>query len=274
MHESAPRRPRSVALPNGWRRLAIETHLAALRAWGNIGVDLEAWFDALGRIELRTETPEFRGLYLAHALLSGDDRAFRVLFREEVHELIECARGAGYRVDLVEEEWQTIVVRLPENSGSSPLVRYRGTGTLGGFLRVVLLRALARRRKAQQGAEAEVHEHCLPSTEEVVLENERTRILERLMGDALSRLSRKERVLLLLHHVRGLPLTRASVRARMLRADTAHLRTVASRAHQAVLAKFKRIVVGIADHEHGLARDSLSALLESTLTQRWPWRRP
>ncbi len=262
--------PPSPPLSPELRQGFIEAHLAALREWGDFGIDLEAWLEhrvpALLQNTPSGEKPDFRGLYLAQGLLEGSDPAFRTLYRLHVPGLLKAGRHHGYPRHLVEEEWQALVVRLPENTGSSPLLSYQGRGSLGGFLRIILLRRLGR-RAAKESLHVPIRDRILPSTAARVLEAERLRLARDLVQRTLRSMNRRERLFLHLSHGEGIPLTQAALRARLLPPDQCHLRTAASRLHRRLIKLFRDRVFRIAREELDLSPESVEGLLDSTFPE-------
>ncbi len=260
------------------RRRSLEIYLSCLREWGDCGVDLESWLLRLeSQLQKRASSLEQTDLqehYLAEGLLRGNDNAFRILFREKVPGILKAGRRAGYRRSLVEEEWQALVAQLPQMESRSPLLAYTGRGSLGGFLRVVLLRRLGRRVARDSCLEDRVRGHSKrvtfisPSVEAQILEAERLRLATDLVHSTMRHFSRGERLFLHFHHALGLPLTKAAVRAKVLPPEQSHLRTAASRLHQRLLRRFREWVIEVAQEEFDLDPGSVEGLLESSLKER------
>jgi len=183
------------------------------RVWPAIATSADAFAAHVAAVAADMPIAELQltDLYLACACCAGDPAALAAF-----EDLLAPARGtlvrAGYAAALVDEALQTVRYRLLVTTPhrEAKLRTYRGRGTLAGWLRVVVLRqiralagprALERERSDSELAAAAAEEDVALA----VLARTHGPAIRRMFRDALGVLDERERELLRMEIVDGLP---------------------------------------------------------------------
>jgi RNA polymerase sigma-70 factor, ECF subfamily len=183
-------------------------------------------------------------LYLACACLRGDERAIAAL--EAAHfPMVEAAVARlGGSPAQIDEVKQRLREQLFVGSGGQPaLLRYRGAGPLGGWVRVIAVRTalrLLRGDKKDVLSSPDLFEALPAPCSDPELEHLKLRYRREFKESfeaAVKCLSRRERNLLRCHHVDGLTIDEVGQLYRVHRATAA--RWIA-RARETVLAGTRR----------------------------------
>jgi RNA polymerase sigma-70 factor, ECF subfamily len=182
------------------------------RVWPGVGLTAEAFAAYLARVEADAELLAARAadLFIAAACAQGDDLAIRQFDATYLAPIERYVARLHLRPEQLGELRQQL--RLSILLGSAPLVgRYRGSGPLAAWVRVVVVRnalELARAdQAAQQANDVEALDRLIAPELGPEAHAIKSRYRERLqlaLEEALSALSVEDKTLLRLHFVDGL----------------------------------------------------------------------
>jgi RNA polymerase sigma-70 factor (ECF subfamily) len=233
------------------RRLFAE----ARAGWPGIEVPFERF---AGRFEHGGSAPAAADLYIACACADGDPAALAQFDRRFVDGAV---RDAVARIDRSEDFVAEVLQRLRERLFVGPdakIDEYRGSGALAGWVRTVAVRvALQIRRSAKvQAKHADALESLAPllDHETALLKHQHLGEVNAALGRALDELDADARLLLRLHYVECLTLSKIAV-LHQVGISTVSRRL--SAATQAVLLRVKRELT----EQCGLSQASVESLL-------------
>jgi len=203
-------------------------------AWPGVDVPPDAFASYVAaRAEASDiEQLHLQDLFLACACTRGDPGAlatFDRVYLAPVEGIVRTVGGAGHlAADIV----QTVRARLlGDETGRARIEEYRGTGSLGGWVRVIALRLASNARRGEQArASAErVPEPTPPSIEDALIRARYGEIFNDAFRRSFRALRSEDRLALRLHYADGLSLdqvaaaldfSRATAGRRLLSART------------------------------------------------------
>ncbi|GAB4159919.1 MAG: hypothetical protein Fur0037_26970 [Planctomycetota bacterium] len=212
------------------RRVRRRLRLAERAAPGCGGL-LQA-FCAFVAARVRDGTAVCRIEDLARVFLigQGDIAALRELAESLAAQAEALARATGADLWTCRDAIQDLVLEISTGE-RSPLGIYRGSGTLGGFLKVILVRRLRRDRRRWHLRSLAAAEPAAIASDPAsdAIEKERQHAIRVLIRQALDRLDAADRELLLAHVVDGRPIVECVDPLGLGRASGGHRRMHASR---------------------------------------------
>jgi RNA polymerase sigma-70 factor (ECF subfamily) len=201
-------------------------------AWPAIGADPRAFLADLAErlpqgaeAEEALDAIEVRDLYLAWACVAGDPAALEAFDRAILSQVpafvARVDSSPAFADEVLQEVRETLLVAAAGKPAG--LSRYTGSGELGGFVRVVAVRAALRlRRRRQPGHPSSQHQ--LRAAEDPELDYLKVRYrpaFEQAFAAALASLSTREKLLLKLHAIDGLGIDKIAAIYRLHRSTAA-----------------------------------------------------
>lgn len=225
-------------------------------AWPRVALSLErftAHFD-----HARDDPCDAGELVLAAGCAERDATALEIFEREYITPnrgfVVQQLGGDQARADDVLQEARCALLLAPDTAGPGaiPLLRYAGQGRLRGLVRTVLRRACSKKRRGSGRDTLEVLTRVVESAAghaEVAGSSGPRVATQRAVAEAWERLPRPERLLLQLHHIKGLPVRRLAA-VYGIHAATAARRVARARLE---LARLLREVLAAIDPERAEA---------------------
>ncbi|MBV1856891.1 MAG: hypothetical protein KUG77_00670 [Nannocystaceae bacterium] len=198
---------------------ALEIYAQGCRAWPEIQLPAAGFvalmhnrMPAAGDDAERIDAGE---VVLAAACALGDKVALKIFELEYVAPLRRYAAsrlaGSDAEVDDVLQHARLALLVAPDGSSDIPLLRYAGRGRLRGLVRTVVQRACAKVRRKSTAANADDDLFAITAVVDAALEDptadsgpprEATR---QAVATAWSEMDADARLLLQLHHLKGIP---------------------------------------------------------------------
>lgn len=191
---------------------------AARAAWPEVSLSYESFAETMGHLHgegLATTEAEAKEVYLACACAERDARAVAAFEEQFISAIPDMLRRMNLSAADTSEVQQVVRDRLLVGKGGTPrLKEYAGRGSLRGLLRVTATRVALDLLRRQQREVFDPEEDLLRlpvggDDPELGAIKEQHRAEFRLaFQEALAKLSRRERTVMRLHYLDGVPLHR------------------------------------------------------------------
>jgi RNA polymerase sigma-70 factor (ECF subfamily) len=198
--------------------------LGARKRWPEVALEDGPFLEHLSRHVPKTlaalKPLDFAGLFLARACASGDRAALAELEQTILSQVTTwLPRIPGVRAEEVRQE-----LRVKLLLGPTPqILDYGGRGALERWIRVAAHRCAIDQQRAQPPGSSDALEdlwaHPDPELDLIKLRDRET--LRRVLHDVLQGLSERERTLLRLHYLEGMPLHAMAAMERVNRSTVA-----------------------------------------------------
>lgn len=181
-------------------------------AWPGVGLAREAFEAVLSRAGA-IPAERLGDLYLAAACAAGDAAACDVLEKSFVVPALEALARRERDPAKVDEVGQALRIRLLVGDDTRPprIAEYAGRGALAGWVKVVTARLHAdhhRGASSQRSRDVEELEALAVGVDIEAARREHRDVVERALRETLSALSRRDRTLLRMAYVEGIPQAR------------------------------------------------------------------